>query len=235
MQCGRFGSDPPFVAVLTKCSLAVLVVILPVWPFWPIQCGRFGCGRFGSQKSCGRFGCGRFGVWPFWPGSAFSDLLAHVKNNKTFVVEEVLFSSDSCNFTMFTVASLFPSHVRRLEWVAWRSPRASGLLQATGQCEVSGLDMLTNPGNPSRAWPDLWWHAWYIRINLQDVGDIDWYLQTTCRGQSDTVFRIRPVQVDHHLQPPSHSKHVNSGTVRIRIDSPQSSDWSITSRGECAR
>ena len=112
------------------------------------------------------------------PGLAFSDLLAHVKNNKTFVVEEVLFSSDSCNFTMFTVASLFPSHVRRLEWVAWRSPRASGLLQATGQCEVSGLDMLTNPGNPSRAWPDLWWHAWYIRINLQDVGDIDWYLQT---------------------------------------------------------
>ena len=69
MQCGRFGSDPPCVAVLTKCSLAVLVVILPVWPFWPIQCGRFGCGRFGSQKSCGRFGCGRFGVWPFWPGS----------------------------------------------------------------------------------------------------------------------------------------------------------------------
>ena len=35
MQCGRFGSDPPSVAVLTKCNVAVLVVILPLWPFWP--------------------------------------------------------------------------------------------------------------------------------------------------------------------------------------------------------
>ena len=69
MQCGRFGSDPPSVAVLTKCNVAVLVVIHPLWPFWPMQCGRFGCGRFGSKKFCGRFGCGRFGVWPFWPGS----------------------------------------------------------------------------------------------------------------------------------------------------------------------
>ena len=51
MQCGRFGSDPPFVAVLTKCSVAVLVVILPLWPFWPNAVWPFWlwsslCGRF---------------------------------------------------------------------------------------------------------------------------------------------------------------------------------------------
>ena len=42
MQCGRFGSGLSCAAVLTKCSVAVLVVVFPVRPFWPNA------------------------VWPFW-------------------------------------------------------------------------------------------------------------------------------------------------------------------------
>ena len=34
MQCGRFGSDPSSVAVLTKCSVDILGVAI-------LECGRF--------------------------------------------------------------------------------------------------------------------------------------------------------------------------------------------------
>ena len=52
MQCGRFGSYPAYVDVLTKA----------VWPFWPKLCCRSGS----DPTQCGRSGCGHFGVWPFW-------------------------------------------------------------------------------------------------------------------------------------------------------------------------
>ena len=38
--CGRFDQKKS-VAVLTKCSVAVLVASQLMWPFWPKQCGRF--------------------------------------------------------------------------------------------------------------------------------------------------------------------------------------------------
>ena len=48
MQCGRFGSDPPYVAVLTKCSVTVLVVavlvakrFVAVLGVAVLECGRF--------------------------------------------------------------------------------------------------------------------------------------------------------------------------------------------------
>ena len=48
MQCSRFGSDPSSVAVLTKCSVAILVVavlvaksLVAVLGVAILECGRF--------------------------------------------------------------------------------------------------------------------------------------------------------------------------------------------------
>ena len=49
MQCGHFGTDPPYAAVLTKCSVAVWVVavlvakrFVAVLGLAVLECGRFG-------------------------------------------------------------------------------------------------------------------------------------------------------------------------------------------------
>ena len=56
MQCGRFGSDPPYVAVLIKCSVAILVVAVLVAKRFVAVLGVavLECGRFDQDPKCDR-------------------------------------------------------------------------------------------------------------------------------------------------------------------------------------
>ena len=82
--CGRFtsmavllvirSSDPACVAVLTKCSVAVLVVILPVWPFWPKAVWRFGSDPpfVAVLTKCSVAVLVLIlPMWPFWPNAVW--------------------------------------------------------------------------------------------------------------------------------------------------------------------